>query len=152
MEFDCDKVDDAVLALLWLTARRDEFGASAWKGHDWDAMNRLHEKGFISDPRTKAKSVRLTKDGYSEAERLFTELFGGASADPQPGNPRDWKKARKMPVPPEDAEREGRITMEIVVDAYDEGERAMGWYCYLWKTISRSHLPRPAARSARFPH
>ena len=31
----------------------------------------------------------------------------------------------------EDAEREQRIRMEIVVDAYDEVERAMGWYYYL---------------------
>jgi len=30
-----------------------------------------------------------------------------------------------------DPERENRITMEIIVDAYDEYERAMGWYCYL---------------------
>ena len=27
--------------------------------------------------------------------------------------------------------REERIEMEIVVDAYDESERAMGWYYYL---------------------
>jgi len=31
----------------------------------------------------------------------------------------------------EDPVREERITMEIVVDAYDEGERAMGWHSYL---------------------
>lgn len=31
----------------------------------------------------------------------------------------------------EDAEREERIMMEIVVDAYDAEERAMGWYYYL---------------------
>jgi Calcium binding len=30
-----------------------------------------------------------------------------------------------------DTEREHRIAMEIVVDAYDEHERAMGWYYYL---------------------
>jgi hypothetical protein len=28
-------------------------------------------------------------------------------------------------------ERERRIDMEIIVDAYDEVERAMGWYYYL---------------------
>jgi hypothetical protein len=28
-------------------------------------------------------------------------------------------------------EREQRILMDIIVDAYDETERAMGWYCYL---------------------
>lgn len=31
----------------------------------------------------------------------------------------------------EDKARERRIDMEVVVDAYDETERAMGWYCYL---------------------
>lgn len=30
-----------------------------------------------------------------------------------------------------DPEREERITTEIIVDAYDESERAMGWYYYL---------------------
>jgi hypothetical protein len=30
-----------------------------------------------------------------------------------------------------DPEREQRIMMEIIVDAYDEQERAMGWYYYL---------------------
>ena len=39
-------------------------------------MNRLHEKGVISDPKSKAKSVRLTETGCHEAERLFWKLFG----------------------------------------------------------------------------
>ena len=30
-----------------------------------------------------------------------------------------------------DEVREHRIAMEVVVDAYDEMERAMGWYYYL---------------------
>ena len=33
--------------------------------------------------------------------------------------------------PKRDEEREDRITMEIVVDAYGPEERAMGWYYYL---------------------
>jgi hypothetical protein len=33
--------------------------------------------------------------------------------------------------PKKDPEREERIDMEIVVDAYDENERALGWYNYL---------------------
>jgi hypothetical protein len=32
---------------------------------------------------------------------------------------------------PEDPVREDRITMQIVVDAYNPSEVAMGWYCYL---------------------
>ena len=30
-----------------------------------------------------------------------------------------------------DEVREHRIDMEIVVDCYNEDERAMGWYCHL---------------------
>lgn len=36
-----------------------------------------------------------------------------------------------MPKIREDKIREDRIIMEIVVDAYSEEERAMGWYYYL---------------------
>ena len=72
MQPDTDKIDDAVLALLYLTLHDR---GRAWKSHDWDAMNRLHEQGFISDPIGKAKSVVLSERGLVEAERLFNKLF-----------------------------------------------------------------------------
>jgi len=72
MELDDDKIDRAVLALLYLGLHD---GARAWKGFDWDALNRLHERGFISNPRGKAKSVVFTEEGLSEARRLLEELF-----------------------------------------------------------------------------
>lgn len=71
-EIDNDKIDEAVLALLYLTLHD---GTRAWKSFDWDAMSRLHEKGFIFNPVSKAKSVGLTEDGLREAERLFVKLF-----------------------------------------------------------------------------
>jgi hypothetical protein len=72
MDYDQDKVDEMVLALLWLTSfNEDQYGARAWKGHDWDAMERLHAKGYISDPKSMAKSVVLSEEG----ERLSRELF-----------------------------------------------------------------------------
>jgi hypothetical protein len=37
---------------------------------------------------------------------------------------------------PEDPDRDERITMEIVVDAYDRDERIMGWYYYLADTLN----------------
>lgn len=74
-----EKIDEAVLALLHLTSFSErEFGMKltrAWKGHDWDALNRLHEKGLIGNPRGKAKSVSLTDEGAKQAERLFEQLF-----------------------------------------------------------------------------
>lgn len=66
------KIDDTVLALLSLTLHD---GVRAWKNHDWEAMNRLYEKGMIENPVNKAKSVILTQDGLKESERLFKELF-----------------------------------------------------------------------------
>ena len=36
-----------------------------------------------------------------------------------------------MSDPKEDNEREYRISMEVVVDAHDSDERAMGWYYYV---------------------
>jgi hypothetical protein len=72
MEIDTEKVDEAVLALLYLTLHD---GARAWKGFDWNALNRLHAKGLISNPVGKAKSVVLTDEGVRESERLFSKLF-----------------------------------------------------------------------------
>jgi len=73
MQLDNDKIDDAVLALLLLGLHD---GSRAWKGFDWDAMNRLHEKGYISDPVGKAKSVVFTEEGFQRADVLLAELFG----------------------------------------------------------------------------
>ena len=36
--------------------------------------DRLHENGFISDPRGKGKSVVFTDKGMIEAQRLLEEL------------------------------------------------------------------------------
>ena len=68
MDIDTKKIDETVLALLRLTLHD---GTRAWKGFDWDTMNRLHQQGFISDPVGKAKSVVLTDEGLQESERLF---------------------------------------------------------------------------------
>jgi hypothetical protein len=45
-----------------------------------------------------------------------------------------------------DEEREERISMEIVVDAYDEIERAMGWYYYLQDQLQVPFKARCIAR------
>jgi hypothetical protein len=72
MDLDTARIDDAVLALLWL-GRHD--GVRAWKSFDWDAMDRLHAKGLIHDPVGKAKSVVLTPEGLARSEPRFQELF-----------------------------------------------------------------------------
>jgi len=73
MDYDKDKVDEMVLALLFLTWH-DDF--RAWKGHDWGAMERLHEKGMIGNPVGKAKSVLFTEQGLQRSRELFIKHFG----------------------------------------------------------------------------
>ena len=72
MELDLEKIDEAAIAILYLTLHD---GYRAWKGLDWDVLARLHEKDLIHDPVGKQKSVALTKEGLSEAERCFRKLF-----------------------------------------------------------------------------
>jgi hypothetical protein len=78
MNIDADKIDRAVLALLYLGTHEQW---RTWKSFDWDAMGRLHEKGFISDPVGKAKSVLFTEEGLEESRRLFEEMFGRTSTE-----------------------------------------------------------------------
>ena len=56
-----------------------------------------------------------------------------------------------MPKIETDKEREYRIVMEIVVDAHDEQERAMGWYCYLQDQLACPFKARCVARRAISP-
>jgi len=71
-ELDEDAIDNAVLALMYLTLHD---GGRAWKSFDWDALNRLHEKGMIGNPVSKAKSVVLTAEGEARSKDLFEQLF-----------------------------------------------------------------------------
>lgn len=74
MNYDANKVDDMVLALLFLTSSSNHGMVRAWKGHDWDALDRLHEKGLISDPKTKAKSIVLSEEGARRSKELFERM------------------------------------------------------------------------------
>jgi hypothetical protein len=72
---DTGKIDEAVLALLVLKSFGDGPITRAWKGHDWECLNRLYEAGFITDPRTKNKSIVFTEDGLQRARECFDRLF-----------------------------------------------------------------------------
>ena len=74
---DTDKIDKAVLALLYLNHRLDGPAKTprSWKSLDWETMARLHEQGAIEDPANKAKSVLLSKDGFQRAKAAFQDLF-----------------------------------------------------------------------------
>jgi tetratricopeptide (TPR) repeat protein len=71
-EPDPDRIDEAVLALL---AEGLHDGSRAWKTFDWDALDRLHAKGLISNPAGRAKSVVFTEAGLEAALRSHRLLF-----------------------------------------------------------------------------
>ena len=72
-DYDRDKVDEIVLALMYLTLH-DSF--RAWKGFEWETLDRLYEKGWIENPRSKAKSVVFTEEGLAQSASLFQRHFG----------------------------------------------------------------------------
>jgi hypothetical protein len=77
MDIDKEKIDEYTLALLYLVVheRQEGTGARAWKGFDWETLNRLHEKGYIANPVGKAKSVGMSEEGFLKAKELFERLF-----------------------------------------------------------------------------
>lgn len=74
-EIDTDKLAEAALAILSLTIHDD---GRVWKGLDWDLMDLLHEKGWIVDPQTKAKSVVLTKTANGSQPSSCVSTLGAA--------------------------------------------------------------------------
>jgi len=72
---DKEKLTQTALVILWLGAHRDQLVTRVWKQMDWDLTDLLFEKGWISDPKTKAQSVVLTDEGEELAEALFKKHF-----------------------------------------------------------------------------
>jgi hypothetical protein len=60
MDYDHDKIDEMILALLWLTSAGPR---RAWKSHDWDAMERLHAKGVYLQPQIKDEVGSVERGG-----------------------------------------------------------------------------------------
>ena len=62
-EVDWTKVEELTLALLHLTAFEEHGAVRAWKGHSWEALDRLHRRGWIEE------------EGTSRSRQLFQEHF-----------------------------------------------------------------------------
>ena len=76
MDFDRDKAEEVVMALLAWTAFEDHGIVRAWKSFDWDLLDGLFRRGWIHDPKSKARSVVLTEEGHARARELFDRHFG----------------------------------------------------------------------------
>ena len=75
MSYNRERAADLVLALMQLTIHD---GGRAWKSFDWDVMNDLCERGLISDPRSKAKSVALSEEGMARSREMFQKYLASA--------------------------------------------------------------------------
>ena len=71
-----EKLAEAALAILSLSSFTDAYRVRAWKGINWDVMNMLFEKEWISDPVGKQKSVVITEEGAKLAEQFLEKHFG----------------------------------------------------------------------------
>lgn len=81
MNYDDRLIEDAVLALL---AAYSSDNGNAWKGFDFEIMNRLHEHGFITNPVNRNKSVWLTEEGLVRGREVADRLFGIGTQTKQP--------------------------------------------------------------------
>lgn len=72
---DTEKLAEVALALLSLTSFTDHGEMRAWKGLDWDLLDLLYERGWILDPKSKARSVVLTETGHRLSEQAFAKHF-----------------------------------------------------------------------------
>ena len=75
MAFNRERAGDLVLALMQLTLHEER---RAWKSFDWDVMNDLFERGLITDPRRKAKSVLLTDEGLTRSREMYVKYLESA--------------------------------------------------------------------------
>jgi transketolase N-terminal domain/subunit len=72
MNYNQARIDEVVLALLGAS----EFeNGRVWKRIDFAVMDRLHEKGLITDPHGKQESVYLTATGLALARQLAAKYF-----------------------------------------------------------------------------
>jgi hypothetical protein len=81
MSYDEAKIDEAVLAVLYLTAWEEHGLTRAWKGIDWGASNRLYQCGLIDDPKNKNKSVVFSEEGLALARASAERLFASGSQE-----------------------------------------------------------------------
>ena len=70
--YDPSKIEDAVLALLGVFEFEE---GRVWKKYDFEVMDALFAKGYITNPIEKPHSVNLTPEGFTKAKEYADKLF-----------------------------------------------------------------------------
>lgn len=78
-EFDPERILECALAILAVSLHEDDI---VWKNIDWDLMDAMHSRGWISDPVNKSKSVYLTEEGLKNALTFQRKYFAQPAKSP----------------------------------------------------------------------
>jgi hypothetical protein len=71
MDYDEDNVDDTVLVLPHQTIHDDLTEIRAWKGHDWDSLNRVNQKRLYRRPEEQGKIRGHDREGRERRTAFF---------------------------------------------------------------------------------
>jgi len=79
LNLDQNKIAEGAMAILALTMFKDRDVHRAWKGIDRDVLHDLCDRGWIHDPKGKAKSIVFTDEGRAMAIECMRRQFGEAA-------------------------------------------------------------------------
>ncbi len=70
-----EKIKELTLLLIYLTSwtEKESYGENirAWKGYDFDILNKLQDEELIGGTTYKAKSTYITEQGIEKAKELM---------------------------------------------------------------------------------
>jgi hypothetical protein len=75
MDIDGDKLEQTVLALLYLNSFQEGTGRRAWKGFPWTVMDALHEKGLYLKSGNEKQIRVVIRGGHQALRRIVREAF-----------------------------------------------------------------------------
>lgn len=131
MDLDEDKIDATVLALLRLTLHD---GRRAWKGFDWDSMDRLHRKG-----------CRFSQIGSVACHRRFSEQLRHRSG-------RLWSvRRRSRKSPPYQFVPAQRTAAPATGHKRARTTQVLPWG-FVWSKLLMRQRHERGGRNARFWH
>lgn len=71
-DVDTDRVDQTILALLWLNLK---VTGAAWRGFDWEAMARRHGRGLISNRSERPTPLNCPQKDLRRPDACLTKCF-----------------------------------------------------------------------------
>ena len=94
MAIDTDRIDDAVLALLYLTLHDQDRASRVFDG---DALGRLHAKGMIESSAGALETLTFTSDGLRRSKELFESMFSERGTEASASTARQAEQVARYP-------------------------------------------------------